>query len=49
MGSFKVLNDEKLKDNVFLGFVRDEEYLELFVQGERLIIKRDEVEPVNVI
>lgn len=49
MGTFKVLNDKELKDGIFLGFARDEEYIELFVRGERLIILRNEVEPVEIL
>lgn len=49
MGSFRILNDNELKDGEFLGFYRDEEYIELFVRGERLIILRNEVEPVEIL
>jgi hypothetical protein len=49
MGSFKVLNDKELQDGIFLGFARDEEYVELFVHGHRLIVLKNEVEPVEIL
>jgi hypothetical protein len=49
MGIFKVLNDEKLKGKQFIGFKRNDEYIELFAFGERLILLTNEVESVEVL
>jgi hypothetical protein len=48
MGTFKVLNDDKLKDKVFIGFVKGE-YVDLFTYGERLRLSINDVVPVEII
>lgn len=49
MGSFKMLKDKEYKDNIFVGYYRDDEYIELIVEGHKLIILKSEVELVEIL
>lgn len=47
LGAFKILNDDKLKDKVFIGFVKGDT-IELFTYGGIRRLKTDEVELVQI-
>lgn len=38
MGIFKVLNNDKLKGKQFLGFKRNDEYVEIYTYGKKLLV-----------